>query len=188
MIALRWSRHPSAASLLLALVVGLLPTAGSQAASPATTAYADSTRVGCPLMKRLTIPRQNPRNACEAIARARNRSKYRPDSCLNFAAQMYGWGNTGWMSPKDMWRGIRPRLRHPNDRTPPAGALAIWKTSNPLGHIALVTRHGVISTDVPRRGRVGEVPLRWITRNWNARYVGWVMPQFPTASRAASTS
>ena len=137
-------------------------------------------------MSKLTIPRPNPRNACAAIARARSRSTYPPDSCLNFVAHMYGWANTGWMSPKDMWRGMRPRLRHPNDTTPPAGALAIWKTSNPLGHIALVTRHGVISTDVPRRGRVGEVPLRWITRNWNARYVGWVMPQFPTASRAAS--
>jgi hypothetical protein len=95
---------------------------------------------------------------------------------------MYGWRNTGWMSPIDMWRGMRPRLRHPRDWTPPAGAIAIWRTSNPLGHAGLVTRHGVISTDVPRRGRVEEVRLRWITKHWDARYRGWVMPHFPTAS------
>lgn len=182
MITLRWSRHLHAAHLLLALVVGLLPTAGSLATSPAASASVVSTKAGCPLMQRLTIPRQNPRNACEAIALARNRSRYPPDSCLNFAAQMYGWGNTGWMSPRNMWRGMLPRLRHPNDKTPPAGALAIWQTSNPLGHIALVTRNGVISTDVPRRGQVNEVPLRWVTKNWHARYRGWVMPHFPTAS------
>jgi hypothetical protein len=177
MTELYWCRRPHAAPLLLALILGLLPTAGSLTAPPAASAAS-----ACPLMAELTIPRQNPRTACEAISRARNRSTYPPDSCLNFAAQMYGWRNTGWMSPRDMWRGVRPRLRHPDDKTPPAGALAIWRTSNPLGHIALVTRNGVISTDVPRRGRVNEVPLRWITRNWNARYLGWVVPHFPTAS------
>ena len=177
MILVHWSRRPHAASLLLALVVGLIPMPGSLTAPPAASAATT-----CPLMAHLTIPRHNPRNACEAIDRARSRSTYPPDSCLNFVAQMYGWGNTGWRSPRAMWRNIRPGLRHRNDRTPPAGALAIWKTSNPLGHIALVTRNGVISTDVPRRGRVNKVPLRWISRNWNATYRGWVMPYFPTAS------
>lgn len=170
-------RRTQAASLLLALVVGLLPTAGSLPAPPA--ASASST---CRLMSHLTIPRHNPRTACEAIKRARNRSTYPPDSCLNFVAQMYGWGSTGWRSPLGMWRHIRPRLRHPHDKTPPAGALAIWRTSNPYGHIALVARKGVISTDVPRRGRVNKVPLRWIRKNWHATYKGWVMPHFPTAS------
>jgi hypothetical protein len=136
----------------------------------------------CSLMANLTIPRPNPRNACQAIAHARNRSKYPADSCLNFVAQMYGWANTGWRSPVGMWRNIRPALRHRKGSNPPAGALAIWKTSNPLGHIALVTRNGVISTDVRRRGRVNEVRLHWITKNWNATYLGWVMPHFPTAS------
>lgn len=171
------SRSPQVASVLVALVLGLLPTAASLPVAPAASGV-----TGCPLMGHLTIPRHNPRNACEAIARARRRSTYPPDSCLNFVAQMYGWRNTGWMSPRDMWRNVRPRLRHPNDRTPPAGAVAIWRTSNPLGHIALVTRNGVISTDVPRRGRVNDVPLRWITRKWDANYLGWVMPHFPTAS------
>jgi hypothetical protein len=176
MAKVHWSRRSHAASLLFVLIAGLLPTAGSLTAPPPATASR------CALMDKLTTPRDNPRNACEAIARARHRSTYQPDSCLNFAAQMYGWGNTGWMSPRDMWQGMRPRLRHPNDRTPPAGALAIWRTSNPLGHVALVTRDGVISTDVPRRGRVNEVRLRWISKNWHANYVGWVMPHFPTAS------
>lgn len=170
-------RRSFGASLLLALIVGLLPTAGSLTTPPATSAA-----TACPLMSKLTTPRRNPRDACEAVSRARSRSTYRPDSCLNFVAQMYGWESTGWMSPRDMWRGMRPRLRHPRDWTPPAGAIAVWETSNPLGHVGLVTRHGVISTDVPRRGRVDEVPMRWITRHWDARYLGWVMPHFPTAS------
>lgn len=177
MFLAHWSRHPHVISLLVALIVGLLPTAGSITAPPGASALS-----ACPLMAHLKLPEANPRNACQAIARARRRSTYPPDSCLNFVAHMYGWRNTGWRSPVAMWRNMRPRLRHPRDRTPPAGAVAIWRTSNPLGHVALVTRSGVISTDVPRRGHVGDVPLRWITRNWNARYLGWVMPHFPTAS------
>ncbi len=177
MIQVRSSRRPHAASLLLALVIGLSSIAGSLTAPPAASAAAT-----CPLMAHLTIPKHNPRNACQAIAHARSRSTYPPDSCLEFVAQMYGWEETGWRSPLGMWRNIRPGLRHPKDTTPPAGALAIWRTSNPLGHIALVTRKGVISTDVPRRGHVNKVPLHWITKNWHATYVGWVMPYIPTAS------
>ena len=177
MIQVSGTPRPRAASVLLALVVGLVPIAGDLTAPPAASAVTT-----CPLMAHLTIPRHNPRNACEAIAHARRRSSYPPDSCLNFVAQMYGWENTGWRSPIGMWRNIRPGLRHRHDGTPPAGALAIWRTSNPFGHIALVTRNGVISTDVPRRGHVNEVPLHWLTKNWHATYLGWVMPYFPTAS------
>jgi hypothetical protein len=166
-----------AARVVLVLVVGLLSIVGSLTAPPAASAAS-----ACPLMAHLTIPRHNPRNACEAIRRARHHSTYPPDSCLNFVAQMYGWGNTGWRSPISMWRHIRPGLRHRHDTTPPAGALAIWRTSNPLGHIALASRDGVISTDVPGRGHVHNVPLHWITKNWHATYLGWVSPYFPTAS------
>ncbi|MBA2560489.1 MAG: hypothetical protein H0V07_11515 [Propionibacteriales bacterium] len=177
MVRVHWTHRPHTTSLLLTLVFSLMSIAGSLTAPPAASAA-----TSCSLAAHLTIPRHNPRNACQAIAHARSRSTYPPDSCLNFVAQMYGWGSTGWRSPRAMWRNIRPGLRHPHDRTPPAGALAIWRTSNPRGHIALVTRNGVISTDVPRRGRVNEVPLRWITKNWHATYRGWVMPYFPGAS------
>jgi CHAP domain-containing protein len=175
----RWPcRGHASAAMLLVLLVAVLPTGGCLTVV-APMASAGTT---CPLMAHLKIPRPNPRNACKAIARGDNRSTYHPDSCLNFVAQMYGWRNTGWRSPIRMWRNIRPRLRHRNDTAPPAGALAIWRTSNRSGHIALVTRNGVISTDVYRRGHVNEVALHWITKHWHARYLGWVMPYFPTAS------
>jgi hypothetical protein len=177
MIPVRWSRRPYAASLLLPLVLSLLPMAASLPAPPAAAAVK-----GCDLMAHLKLPRPNPRNACQAIRRAQRRETFRPDSCLNFVAGMYGWESTGWRSPIGMWRNIRPRLRHPKGKNPPAGAIAIWKTSNPAGHVALVTRNGVTSTDVPRRGRVSNVPLHWITRNWDATYLGWVMPHFRGAS------
>jgi CHAP domain len=172
-----WLGWPLAVSLRLSLVVGLIWVVGSSMTPPAASAVH-----ACPLMTHLRIPRDNPRNACQAIAHARHRSSYPPDSCLNFVAQMYGWRNTGWRSPTGMWRNIRPRLRHRKNTNPPAGALAIWRTSNRLGHIGLVTRSGVISTDVPRRGHVNEVRLKWITKNWHATYLGWVMPYFPKAS------
>ena len=179
MIQFQRTRRAHVACLVLALLFGLVSIPGSLAAPAAASAAASAT---CPLMAHLAIPRDNPRDACQAIARARSRTTYPPDSCFNFVAQMYGWGSTGWRSPISMWRNIRPGLRHRKDTTPPAGAIAIWRTSNPLGHAALVARKGVISTDVPRRGQVNKVSLRWITKNWHATYLGWVMPFFPTAS------
>jgi len=61
----------------------------------------------------------------------------------------------------------------------PAGTLAYWTGgSRGYGHAAPTTPGGnVVSTDAPKWGTIGEVPISWIAKNWGngLKFVGYIV-------------
>lgn len=132
------------------------------------------------------LPRANPRAPAGAIAWALAQAGgpeiwYR--RCLNFVARAYGWSTAGTQYAIDHYRAAMPGgLRHDGDRNPPPGALLFWDTGKRAGHVALSVGAGMVATnDIDSPGRISVIPAELIEARWNARYLGWAPPYFPTA-------
>jgi hypothetical protein len=71
------------------------------------------------------------------------------------------------------WRHTNDR--HPKNRNPPRGSAVYWTGGRKgYGHIGISLGNGIIrSTDAKGRGRVGNVTIAWVERNWNLPYAGW---------------
>lgn len=128
------------------------------------------------------LARQNPRDCQNAIRWALAQTDgpavwYR--RCLNFVAQAYGYSKSGVETAALYWATSPARIV--GDLNPPAGALVFWDTGQPEGHVALSAGNGVvISNDIGGVGTITAVRLVDLTERWNATYLGWSPPFFPS--------
>lgn len=110
----------------------------------------------------------------------------RPDKtyknlCLHFTARCYGWAGSGSPSAIRHWKMIASPYKTAASKggTPPAGALVFWEVGK-YGHVAISCGDGtVFSNDIKRSGKIDRVPLVYITKHWNAKYLGWARPVYP---------
>ncbi len=146
---------------------------------PATTISAED------VDRLMPTGRTNPRTATQAIAWAQNLlgATVLPDGtaqsghCLRFVTLAYGYTG-GYLYAYQVWTNAPASIRHPDDWTPPPGAVVVWSNAGGLGggagHIAISIGGGeMISTSgstvriMPIRGN-GYVP--------DANYYGWMPP------------
>ena len=105
-------------------------------------------------------------------------TSYQPNHCLQFVRTLWGAQGMGG-NPNQSFTKIPPDLIH-SDQQPPVGA-PIWMTggAGTDGHIALVSKYVngvpyVITTDYPKVGKIGEVPLSTLIHAFgNLQYRGW---------------
>lgn len=136
----------------------------------------------------------NPRTSAQAIAAARAAigtwTPARSGLCDNFVAQLYGWGSSGSNSAAVQWsRLVALGEANAGSATPPPGALLFYSDSNPYGHVDMyLGQDMVISTDVNGGGTIAIVHradiLHWLGSS--GRYLGWAVPDFPSAAGASS--
>lgn len=116
----------------------------------------------------------------EAAVRAANSSTVNtPRYCAKWTREMFGvaalgdYDRDGAADAEDMWKAAT--LRHPGDRTPPAGVPVFYGGgSQDNGHAAVSLGGGMIrSTDARGAGRVGTVPLDFPATAWGMPYLGW---------------
>jgi len=106
----------------------------------------------------------------QALTRAKEFTTYPSGMCLRFVRSLYNVP-AKYADAATAW--AHTKYRHSS--TPPKG-VPVWWTggSSGHGHVAISDGNGyVISTDYPRRGRVGRVLISTLTRAWNLRYRGW---------------
>jgi len=114
--------------------------------------------------------------------------------CLRLSATAYGYSSSNVEDVDhdrdndvaDYWAQANPAFKHPGDRRPPIGGLAIFGNPGRHGHIAAVTRSDargvvVLANDDVSGGRVRPLSLSTIERTLNLRYLGWAEPHFPRA-------
>lgn len=119
-------------------------------------------------------------DAAAVLARVRKMigQGYTPDQCLKFVRSAWGAAGMGGTAAQS-WARTGAQFKH-SDSQPPIGA-PVWFTggSSGAGHVAIVTgyRNGepiVATTDYPKLGSIGEVPLSELQSAWsNLHYVGW---------------
>lgn len=74
----------------------------------------------------------------------------------------------------EAWQGAKHK--HPGDRNPPDGAPVFWKSSptgSGAGHIALVRKTDMRTTDKPSSGHVNNDEGSWPREAWGQTYLGW---------------
>ena len=97
--------------------------------------------------------------------------------CAHTVACAYGRFASGW----DAWQGwVTTAERYQRDGrqkdNPPRGALVFF-VGGRYGHVAIANGRGKIwGNDAPVHGRIGLVPVGWITSHWGYELVGWVWP------------
>lgn len=108
----------------------------------------------------------------EALVWAKAQTTYPVGMCLKFVRSAYQISSK-YNDASEGWR--RAFLRHPGDWNPPSGSPVWWTGgSHDFGHVAISDGAGfVISSDVPRAGKVGRVAIRSLTNAWNLAYQGW---------------
>ncbi|GAB2872733.1 hypothetical protein GCM10022245_04460 [Streptomyces mayteni] len=133
----------------------------------------------------------NPRTPAQAIAAARRAvgqtGWYR--MCDAFVAYVYGYLNSGSHTANEHWtRLLSVGLAHPDDHSPPPGALLFYDTGQDAGHVALYLGNDqVASNDIldsfRGEGRIAIVDRDDLTAgHWRLRYRGWAAPSFPGAT------
>ncbi|GAU71284.1 peptidase M23 family protein [Streptomyces sp. NBRC 110611] len=129
----------------------------------------------------------NPRSIRDAIAWAKAHSGRNSTTgwyrrCLAFSAIVYGWNYSGVNYAIDHFSVVPKNMRHPDDRTPPPGALLYWDTGHRAGHIAVYLGGGkAASNDILRLGYIDIVDASLFEMKWGAKYLGWTAPIFPRA-------
>ncbi|MBZ5736905.1 glycoside hydrolase family protein [Nocardioides mangrovi] len=112
--------------------------------------------------------------------------------CLRLAARAYGYAfsnvvdanGDGDNDVSDFWNTAKKEFKHPGDRKPPVGGLAIFGNPGRFGHIATVVRSGpdaviVLANNDLDGGRVRPLSLAQIEDSLNLEYLGWFEPNFP---------
>ena len=120
----------------------------------------------------------NPRTREQAVAAALASRRNTPRYCarwtrLQFAVDALGdYDGDGAADAEDMWKAAQHR--HPGDTNPPPGVPVYYGGgSQDNGHVAISLGNGMIrSTDAPRAGYVGTVPLNYPTTAWGMPYLG----------------
>lgn len=105
----------------------------------------------------ITHPSQNWFRLCKAFSR----------SC--FAVPSDGTPNAG-----AAWDRAHFKHRETNPQAFPAAVLVHWEMPSVEDHVAVTTGNGMcLSTDFLRTGRVDEVSIDRITREWGGQLLGW---------------
>lgn len=109
--------------------------------------------------------------ASQAVARAKSWTTWTRGYCLNFVWNCLDVPNSaGLEDANQAWTAAQQKVYA---GTPPAGAPVYW-ASGSHGHIAISIGGGwVRSTDWPTLGRIGNVTLHDLERDWGIRYRGW---------------
>ncbi|MDX6239408.1 MAG: hypothetical protein QOG10_4223, partial [Kribbellaceae bacterium] len=107
--------------------------------------------------------------------------------CARLAANIWARPRAGYVSAAEQWsRMVATGNAHNNDHRPPVGALVFWATDGPYGHVAVYVGNGhIVSNDIndraPGEGGVYLVEIGLIESQWNATYLGWAPPIYPSA-------
>lgn len=110
------------------------------------------------------------RTASQAISWAKGRATYATRMCLQFVRLAFGLA-ARYPDAATAWR--EAKYRHAGDKNPPAGVPVFW-TGTKNGHVAMSLGGGLVrSTDVPAKGKVGNVSIATLTARWGMTYVGW---------------
>jgi len=148
---------------------------------------AASTRAGC----QAWVPSDTDKlpGADAAVAKAMrlvgSRGYYQ--LCARLGANIWGRPRAGYISAAEQWtRMVATGNARPDDRRPPVGALLFWATDGPYGHVAVYVGNGrIVSNDIndraPGEGGVYLVEIGLIESEWNATYLGWAPPVYPSA-------
>ncbi|MGK5731220.1 peptidase M23 [Streptomyces sp. URMC 124] len=129
---------------------------------------------------------RNPRSTADAIKWAKAEAdSHRANwyqKCLAFTSIAYGWNYSGTNYAIDHYTDVMPKeMRHDGDRNPPPGALMFWDTGHRAGHVAIYVGDGKIaSNDIGVIGEISIVPATDIETKWNAKYLGWSPPYYPS--------
>ncbi|WP_243057145.1 glycoside hydrolase family protein [Nocardioides sp. SR21] len=112
--------------------------------------------------------------------------------CLRLAARAYGYAASNVADADgdsdhdvaDFWATAKPDFKHPGDRKPPVGGLAIFGNPGRFGHIATVVKSDaqgviVLANNDLDGGRVRPLSLAKIEDDLNLKYLGWFEPHFP---------
>lgn len=104
-------------------------------------------------------------------------SSQTPGFCLRFIRTL--WGASGGIpDPNTEIPSLQKAGHITNDMNPPIGA-PVWFQGGTHGHVAIVSKYVngvpyIITTDYPKKGSVGEVPLSELQSAWgNLKYQGW---------------
>jgi len=123
--------------------------------------------------------------AAQALAQARNwigRTGY-SGHCLSFVRSMWGAAGMGGTANNAWDRAAASGNTVTDGSLPPIGAPVFFYDSSgkagAVGHVAIVSKYVngkpyIITTDYPRKGSIGEVPMDQLESAWgNLHYVGW---------------
>jgi lysozyme len=112
--------------------------------------------------------------------------------CLRLAARAYGYAfsnvldanSDGDSDVADFWSAAKKEFKHPDDRRPPVGGLAVFGNPGRFGHIATVVRSDgngvtVLANNDLDGGRVRPLSLTRIETDLKLKYLGWFEPHFP---------
>lgn len=89
--------------------------------------------------------------------------------CLQYVRTWLGVGSK-YGSAEEAWNNVNTSHM---DASPPSG-VPTWWTNGGNGHVALSAGGGkVYTTDMPKKYRIGLVPLSQIARDWGYKYRGW---------------
>src|SRR5262245_44435622 len=98
-------------------------------------------------------------SADAAVQNANDQKTCDPGYCLKNVRQWLGIGSHE-ADAADAWRNAIGK--HPDDKHPPKGAPVFWVGgSSGHGHIALVRKSDMRSTDIPSAGKVGNNDGTW---------------------------
>ena len=111
--------------------------------------------------------------------------------CLRLAARAYGYASSNVADVNhdrdndvaDYWAQAKEEFKHPDDRHPPLGGLAIFGNPGRFGHIAVVVQSNddgvlVLANDDLNDGLVRALSLASIEDGLNLEYLGWTEPHF----------
>jgi hypothetical protein len=121
--------------------------------------------------------KQTSLNRLQAARKAENNSNNMPGKCQAWTRGIYGapavgdQDRDGDSDAIDGWKSEPSEYRHQGDTRPPRGVPLAWAGGD-FGHRAIsLGDQKVRSIDI--NGDVGTVDIRWFTRNWGYRYLGW---------------
>jgi hypothetical protein len=89
------------------------------------------------------------------------------------------WDGDRAADAEDFWKAAMRRgdvVKTSDPKKIPPGVMVMWTGgSGDHGHAAYSLGDGlIVSTDAPRRGRIGKVKTSWIREHWGLKLVGYI--------------
>ena len=110
----------------------------------------------------------------QAVKNAKSYNTYQTGMCLNFVYNCIAKGGSydlPWA--QKAWDASKQKVT--DGSTPPAGAPVYWSGgSKAYGHVAISLGNGLVrSTDIPEKGKVGDIKIADLSKNWGFTLLGW---------------
>lgn len=134
-----------------------------------------------------TVTRYAP-HAADAVPRALAQvgTSYPAGWCLRWAASIFGvpgvgdWDGDSANDAEDFWKAAVARgtvIKTADPEKIPAGSMVMWTGgSHDHGHAAVAIGGGrMVSTDLPRRARIGNVEIDTVRTSWGLTLVGAIL-------------